>query len=250
MWNDGVVVEAAKFALDRPYIMQRIHTIGYRVYNVAHHIRLLNDAAMELFGFATLCREEDARRIIVKLLEMSRVSDKLSCPVVMRLNSSGALSFEVEQPSYNAGCYLRASRLNLVLQPMAKPTTLSQTSLTVAMDCMADAMVANKGGDVAVWVDDNGDVISRPWMPMFAVYRNKVYTPAVYDTVEYCMVRDAVARLGLELIAHPFSVESLMRMEELFIADVLGLRCYSVINDHRFLSVVAARIAQQMEPMG
>ena len=85
MWDDGCVVEASQFSLHHPYVLQRIHTIGYKAYNLERHVALMRDASIALFGFASLCRVEDAARIIRRLLEASRVSLSLSCPVAMRL---------------------------------------------------------------------------------------------------------------------------------------------------------------------
>lgn len=244
VWNDGRVVEATDFRLICPYVMQRIQTLGHRPYNLSRHLSLLNDTAISLFGFATLCRVADAERIITKLLDASRVSLSLSTPVVMRLDSSGALSFEVESPTLYDGYAVRARRLSLATLSMSLPDTISQTSVTVAIDAMADSRVKSVGGDMALWVDEHDEAISRPWLPLFAVYHGRVYTPAEYDSVEYVVVRDAVRRAGMELVIHPLSLSSLMRMEEIFMADTMGITSFASFKEHRLLSIAATRIAE------
>ncbi len=248
VWNDGRVVEASEFRLTSPYVMQRIHTLGHCAYNVSRHLSLLNDTAISLFSFATLCRVADAERIISKLLDASRVSRSLSCPVVMRINVLGELSFEVEQPILYEGYAVRAKRLALAPLTMPMPDTISPTSVTLAIDAMADSRVRSVGGDMALWLDDHGEVISRPWMPIFAVYRGKVYTPSEYDSVEYVVTRDAIRRANIELVIHPLTVDSLMRMEEVFMVDAMGITSAASLKEHRLLSVVASRIADKMEP--
>ena len=183
VWTDGQVVEATMFRLDQPYIMQRIHTLGYKPYNVARHVALLREDAMRVFGFASLCSAADAERIITKLLELSRVSRQLSCPVAMRIDACGALSFEVETPLYVGGVSLRAKRFTGIDIAMNAPDTMCQSSVSVAVDAMMDAVVEKRGGDISVWTDADGCVISLPWRPMFAIFNGNLYTPCQHDTV-------------------------------------------------------------------
>lgn len=240
-------MEVSQFNIQRPYAMQCIHTLHYQPYNLSRHLALITDATEELFGFATLCRVADAERIITKLLELSRVSPTLSTPVVMRIESSGRLSFEVKASSFNDGYYLRASRLTPAILRMPLPEYRHESSLTVALDLLADNMAISRGGDVAIWVDDKGDVISRPWRPIFAVHRDNVYTPEEFDTVEYVIVKEAIARANLNLIIHDIPCDSLTRMDELFLADAMGISSFQRINNHKLLSVAASRIASQMK---
>ena len=247
VWSDGRVVEAKEFRLSSPFVLQRIHTLGYKAYNVAHHIEVMRRASMDLFGFASLCRAEDAERIIAQLTQLSRISPNLSCTVAMRLNSEGELSFEVEQPSYYSGATLSVKRPKGLFLAAPEPEYISQNSVTIALDAMYDARVQDRG-DVAVLVDFRREVISRPWLPIFAVFHNVVYTPAEYETVEYRLVRDAIKSAGVEFVVRPIPMEALLRMDEVFVADVMGLTSLSSIEESRLLSVVATLVASRMEP--
>lgn len=247
VWRDGRVVDANEFRLTSPFVLQRIHTLGYRAFNVAQHVHLMRRASMELFGFASLCQEEDAKRIIEQLTKLSRISPTLSCTVAMRLSSEGELSFEVEQPSYYSGATLSVKRPKGIFLTAPEPEGVSQNSVTVALDAMYDARVQDRG-DAAVLVDFRKEIISRPWMPIFAVFHNVVYTPAEYDTVEYCLVRDAIKSAGIELVIRPIPMESMLRMDEVFVADVMGLTSLASMEESRLLSVVATTVASRMEP--
>lgn len=248
VWNDGSVIEASQFSLDRPYIMQRIHTLGYKAYNVVHHIELMRAESIRTFGFASLCGVADAKRLIEKLLERSRVSQRLSTPVAMRLTADGELSFEVEMPLYSSGMELRAKRLAGVDILMVAPDTLCQTSVSVAIDDMVGAVVQKRGGDMAIWTDANDDVISLPWRPIFAIFNSKVYTPCEYPTVEYLGVVNAIKRLGLEFQVRNIPIASLERMDEVFVADAMSVISLSSIKKHRLLSTITTRVVGKMEP--
>ena len=247
VWSDGRVVDASEFRLSRPFILQRIHTLGYKAYNVTQHIDIMRRASIELFGFASLCRAEDAERIIEQLTKLSRISPTLSCTVAMRLTSEGELSFEVEQPSYYSGASLSVRRPKGVFYMVSQIEDISQTSVTIAQDAMYDARVQDRG-DMAILVDFRNEVLSRPWLPIFAVFHNVVYTPTEHNSVEYTIVRDALQRAGIELVVRSIPVESLLRMDEVFVADVMGLTSFASIEESRLLSVVAMHIATKMEP--
>lgn len=246
VWCDGRVVEAQAFRPTSPYVLHRIHTLNYKAYNLARHIELMRDASISLFGFASLCTVQDAERIIEQLLHISRVPRSFSCPVAMRLNSLGELSFEVEEPTFYSGISLRVIRPKGVLFNAQKPESLSQNSVTIAHDAMYDARIKSSG-DVAVLVDENSELISRPWQPIFVVYNNRVYTPAAYETVEYITVADAIERAGYQLTVRPIPASSLMRMDEIFVVDVMGITSLAKIADHSLLSIVTTIIAGTVE---
>ena len=245
VWCDGRVVEASEFRLTSPYILHRIHTFEYKAYNLARHIHLMRDASMSLFDFASLCRVEDAERIIEQLLRLSRISPNFSCIVAMRLNSLGELSFEVEEPSYYSGFALRVKRPKGVFLTAPHPEFVSQNSITLALDAMYDARVHGRG-DVAVLVDENEELISRPWQPIFVVYNNRFYTPTAHETVEYITAAEAIRKAGYQLTIRPIPANSLLRMDEIFMADTTGITSLSKIADHSLFSVAAALIVEQM----
>ena len=123
-WCDGRVVEAQAFRPTSPYVLHRIHTLNYKAYDLARHIVLMRDASISLFGFASLCTVQDAERIIEQLLHISRVPRSFSCPVAMRLNSLGELSFEVEEPTFYSGMSLRVIRPKGVVFNAHRPESI------------------------------------------------------------------------------------------------------------------------------
>ena len=247
VWDDGRVVRASEYRCPRSYVLQRIHTLGYQATNLGRHIMLLRESSAELFGFMSLCQVGDADRIISRLLQESRVSPRFSCSVAMRLDSRGALSFEVETPSYYEGASLRAKRLRGAFIHASEPREVCQNSVTVAIDAMNDSRI--KGyGDMPLWVDDSSNLISRPWRPIFAVYGKRVYTPQQFDSVEYVVAREAILAAGFELVIHSLPVKSLKRMEELFEVDIMGITSLYAIEEHRLLFMTTAQIANKMQP--
>lgn len=247
VWNDGKLVEASQFRCPRSYVLQRIHTIGYRASNLGRHIMLLRESSAELFGFMSLCGVDDASKIITKLLELSRVSPNFSCAVAMRLDAEGHLSFEVETPTYYEGASLRAKRLRGALYRAVSPIALCQNSITVAVDAMADSRIAGYG-DMPLWVNDKDELISRPWRPVFTVYGNRVYTPEMFDSVEFVVAREAIVAAGFELVIHPLPVKSLKRMEEIFEVDIMGITSLYAFEEHRLLFMATTQIATRMQP--
>lgn len=247
-WVDGEVIEASGLRTPNPYVMQRIHTLQGVVYNLGSHIEIMRRESEHLFGFASVIGVRDAERIIRRLLDLSRVGGALSVPVVMRIDSRASLSFEVEKPTYGSGAYLRAKRD--VAYPLLRimPTTVAQTSVSVALDSMSDCEVSHLGGDVALWVDSEDKLISRPWYPVFVFYKGSWFTPAEHSSVEYRLVADAIQKAGKKVYVRDIPVSALDIVDEIFVADIMGLRSVASINKHRLLSSMTSRVAMAMEP--
>jgi hypothetical protein len=248
VWNDGQVIEASQFRPDRPFVMQRIHTLNNQVYHLSRHIEQLREASMSLFGFASLCGVADAERIIVKLLELSRVSPRLTCPVVMRLDCAGALSFEVEMPSFNSGMAVRTKRVNGVAIPMSGPSLAYQSSMSVAVDDMVRAVAEKHGGEMPIWIDREDNIVSLPWNPIFVVYKGRIFTPQQFETVEYMLAKRTIESLNMELIVRDIPYSSLLKVDEVFFVDTISVLPLFSIEKHRLLSVVTTRITNRMEP--
>lgn len=247
-WIDGRVVEASEFRPRCPYVMQRVHTLRGRAYFLARHLELLREGSERLFGFASLCSVADAEAIIADLVARSRLSPMFSAPIALRLMADGELCFEVEMPTYGEGTYLRAKRFEAVVVRARQPLTMTQTTATVAEDALSDRYVAQFGGDRAIWVDGDMRLISRPWLPIFASFRDTVYTPAEYASVEYLVAAKAIHDAGYTLVVRDIPESSLQRMEELFMVDIMGVSSFARIGHHRLLSSVASRVAAVMMP--
>ena len=247
-WFDGEVFEASKLQTTSPFVMQRIHTLGGVVYNLDGHIAQLRAASEELFGFATLCSVRDAQRIITRLIELSRVGTSLSVPVVMRLDSEGRLSFEVEHPTFGRGAYLRAKRDTGMPYEMVEPLSESQTVASIGIDMLADYAVRHKGGERAIWVSREGVLLSRPWMPIFVYYKQCWFTPRRFDSVEFRVAVDAIKAAGYKILVRDIPESALEQADEIMVVDIMGISSFSKIKNHRLLSSVANRVAQKMEP--
>ncbi len=234
-------------SLDTPYVMQRVHTLGGRAAHVSEHLELLAEASESNFGFVSLCKVGDARRIISRLLEASRVTPNYSVPVAMRIDARGVLSFEVERPTFGAGLYLRAKRpIGVTVQ--ANPIhDVVQSSVSVAMDAFIESRVAMYGGERALWIDAHGELLSRPWQPVFALFRDTVYTPLEQRSVEYMVATEAIRKAGFHLVVRPIHESVLTRMEELFVVDIMGVSAYAEVGEHKLLSAAAKRIAERAQ---
>ena len=247
VWNDGQVVEVSNFVRPASYVLQRIHTIGYRAYHVSRHILIMREATARLYGYMSLCKVEDVERIITKLLELSRVSPLLSCAVAMRLDPYGHLSFEVEMPTYYEGMTMRAKRLRAVSIIAEKSEELAQTSVTVAIDDMCDSRILGRG-DIALWVDGKSNVISRPWRPIFAIYRGRVYTPQEFESVEYVATCKAIKALDLKLEVRSIPLSVLLKMDEVFMVDIMGVSSFVSVDKRQMFYVNTSQIAGCIEP--
>ena len=167
----------------------------------------------------------------------------------MRLDCEGVLSFEVEMPTFDSGMAVKAKRMNGVAISMSVPDISYQSSMSIAIDNMLEAIVAKHGGEVPIWVDLEGSIISLPWRPIFVISNGRVFTPQQFDTVEYANVKNAIENLKMELVVRDIPYSSLSRADEVFFADSIAVSSLFSIEKHRLLSVVTTRITSRMEPM-
>lgn len=247
-WIDGRVVEASELRSDEPFVMQRIHTLAGRSFNVARHIEVLRNDSELLFGFASLYEAAEVEQIIAELLRLSCASAMFSCPVDMSLNGRGELSLTIGKPTFGRGAYHRSIRYVARCIMGNKPTSVAQTSESLAADAMADRRVRMYGADRALLLDENRSLISRPWMPVFVVYRGKIYTPAEFASVEFEVAREAVVRAGIELYIADVSEAALMKSDEIFVVDIMGVTSMSSVANHSLLYMTASRVAKYMLP--
>lgn len=248
-WIDGRVVEASQLRQDMPYVMQRIHTLGGCVYNANNHLFVLREASEYLFSFASLITPSSVERIVAKLLDCAYAPLECSVPVVMRLYADGSLSFEVEAPTYGRGAYLRAKRYVGVEIEHSRPLPImAQCSESCAADVMTERRVCHLGGDIALWTDAEGNLISLPWRPLFVYYKGVIFTPQEFHSVEYRMASKAIAAAGYELRVRAISSSALTMIDELFMVDVMGVSSLGAVRKHRLQSSVAIRVAKMMEP--
>jgi hypothetical protein len=109
-------------------------------------------------------------------------------------------------------------------------------------------MAIKRGGNTAIAVDGNGNILSQPWRPIFVVYNGRVYTPNELHTVEYLSAKSAIENLDMELIVRNIPFASLQQVDEVFLVDIMSVWSLSTIKKHRLLSVVTSRITSRMEP--
>lgn len=247
-WIDGRVVEASELRLDEPFVMQRIHTLAGRSFNVARHIEVLRHDSELLFGFATLYKASEVEQIIAELLRLSCASAMFSCPVDISLNGRGELSLTVGKPTFGRGAYHRSIRFVAQCITGNVPTTIAQTSESLAADAMANRRVRMYGADRALLLDENRYLISRPWMPVFVVYRGKIYTPTEFSSVEFEVAREAIIGAGVELYIADVSETALMNADEIFMVDIMGVTSMSSVANHSLLYMTASRVARYMSP--
>lgn len=246
-WVDGRTVETWQLPATRPYVTERVHTIGYRARRIDEHLAVMRAASETMFGFSSILRAGEAERIAAGLLARNAMTRTLSCPVRLRLTAKAELIVECEEPTFGAGCYLRAMMPAAASLRYDVPPWDCRSSMNEEIASAADRIVCMSGADTAIRIDSDDMVVGRPWSPLFLVRERYVFTPCAYASVEYAMAVEAIARSGLSLHVRRFTAQALEYADELFTVDVMGMTAYSRIDGRRLSSTMAARVASFME---
>ena len=67
-------------------------------------------------------------------------------------------------------------------------------------------------------------------------------------SVEYNVVADAIKSVGQQLYVRDIPASALELVDEVFVADIMGLTSLASIKKHRLLSSMTTRIASVIEP--
>ena len=99
-----------------------------------------------------------------------------------------------------------------------------------------------------MWIGADDKLISRPWSPIFVFYKGVWFTPEEHASVEYSVAVRAIEKAGQKVYVRDIPESALELVEEVFVADIMGITSYASVKKHRLLSSVTTRVASMMEP--
>lgn len=246
VWIDGETVESSA-AADRcgVYVLERVHTLDYRVRRLAEHLARLRAACEQAFGFAPICSVGDLADDIAGLLARNRMTRRVSCPVKISVAADARMIVECESATFGAGCYLRAKMPSLAaLQyDMPMPWGGYPSSLSEQAEALADLRVRISGAEKAIRLDGRMMIAGSPWSVPFLVKDNHVFAPSESTSVEYLTACEAIRAAGLPLHVRALSHRALDNADEIFTVDIMGMTSYSRIGRRPLSSTAASRIA-------
>lgn len=231
--------------MQRGYIYQTIHTVGYTPLYLDEHCTLMEQAFIELFFRPIYLDREAIALQIDQLLREGGLTSELSIFVELRLFMDGEHELSVDHISIYEGYTLRCFTPRIVQVEFSSPFGLLPTSARRGALALAGEMAINLGGDLAIEYRDQ-ELISVGGAAIFMVVGRRVITPLEFESVEREVVCRAVERCALELELRSISLGELLSCDELFIADHYGVSAVAQFEHRSYANDIAIKVADSM----
>ena len=234
--------------LDAPYVYQQIHTVSHKARHVADNLKILNTAAMRLFGLQCDLSRREVEQQIEQLLMANHTTRNTSVEVCMKLYATGDYTLEEREKSIYTGYVVRSLRAEASI--IASSATLAEypTSAMVATRALLKQIAEAKDLHHLVMADHSGQIIVDGAEPLVTV---KGYTitlqPMAMPSVEQVLVGRAAHRLNFKVEHAPLTVQHLKEADEVLILSWRGITALGHIDNKPYMAIIAERLAQEIE---
>ncbi len=247
MIADGLLQPASP--QDGPYVFQNVHTLGHRCRNMRRHIEILDSAAKRLFGVKHGLTTREAEQHAARLLEACRMSRSVTVRIILKVYPAGLTVMECDEPSIYGGYVLRSLRPEAVCMAMTPPLPEYPTSIMEHTRAMADAIARTRGFHTAILTDAGGKVVSECTRPLFTVHGYTLTTPPMpAGSAELDAAEQAARKANLTVQKRPLTLGDLASADEVFTVNFQGVTSISRIDSKLYMSIIAGRVAEEMEP--
>lgn len=232
-----------------PYVFQNVHTLGYRCRNMRRHIEILDSAARRLFGVKHGLTTRDAEQHATRLLEACGMSRNVTVRIMLKVYPTGLTVMECDEASIYSGYVLRSLRPEAVCMAITPPMPEYPTSAMEQTRAMTDAIARTRGFHTAILTDAGGNVVSECTQPLFTVHGYMLTTPPIpAGSAELEAAEAAAHKAELTVQKRPLTLGDLASADEVFTVNFQGVTSISRIDSKPYMSIIAGRIAEEMEP--
>ena len=225
------------------YIYEYIRTRGFEPLFFEEHFARLDGLSRRLF-LAPIAIEPNAlKREIAKALQQGGCSPRTANAVRVQCSSSGKVEFDAVDILYN-DFSLRALRPEGYLSRVSGELIVENTSVKEALIELNRAMAQISDEGVAIWVDEQGEVLAMDGAPVVAVFDGEVRFSRLGDGVEFDIAYSETAKLGYRVSKGAIMVEELRSAKELLCIDYRGVTAIYSFDSRLYMDIVAEKIAQ------
>lgn len=225
------------------YIYEYIRTRGFEPIFFEEHFARLDALSRRLF-FAPVAVESNAlKQDVAKALQHGGCSPRTANAVYVRCSSDGEVEVEAMDILYN-DFSLRALRPEGYECRVSGALIIENTSAKESLIELNRAMAQISDEGVAIWVDEQGEVLAIDGSPVVAVFDDEIRFSHQGDGVEFDMAYTEAARLGYRVSKCAIMVDELRNANELLCVDYRGITALYSFESHLYMDIVAEKIAQ------
>ena len=224
------------------YIYEHIRTRGYEPLYFEEHFAYLEAGATRHFGEPLTLSRQELKESITKALHKGRFSPTMMNAVEVRYFDNGTFEVEAKEILYKHFS-LRALHPHAYLCQVSGDILLHNTSAKAALvELNRITARANEQG-VALWADEQGEVLAIDGAPVIAVFEDEVRFSHKGDDVEFEHAFEAVTNMGRNTTRGAIFLADLKDAKELLFIGYEGLSAVHRFESQIFMDISAEKIA-------
>ena len=224
------------------YIYEHIRTQGFEPLYFEEHFAHLDALSRRLFLEPIATTPNQLKQEIVKALQREGCSPSTNNAVCVRCDSDGTVSVEVVELLYNYFS-LRALRPQGYLCRISGDLLVENSSAKDALIELNRAMAQIADEGVAIWVDEQGEVLAVDGSSVVAVFDDEIRFSRRGAGVEFEIAYSVAANLKYALSKGAIMVEELCKAKELLCVDYRGVTALHSFDSCRYMDLTAEKIA-------
>lgn len=230
------------------YIYEHIRTRGYKpLYLEEHYAYLEASAVTHLHESLNISREE-LQRAIEEALRKERFSPTVMNAVEVRYFNDGELDVEPREILYN-DFSLRAIHPSAYLCRVSGDIILGNTSAKMALIEFNRSTAQSTERSVAMWVDDNDEVLAIDGAPVIALFEDEVRFSRKGDGVEFDLAYDVISKMRGDVSRGAIYIEDLSEVKELLFIGYEGVSAVKSYTSIPYMDISAEMIAAKIAEM-
>ncbi len=228
------------------YIYQTIHTLAHNPLAVAEHCRILEQHFFDIYLRPLRLDEGEIIEQIIEHLRQERATRSLSVFVELRVDINQELEITIADVSLYDGYAMRSLAPRVKIITFDSPFGLCPSSARRPLLSFAEDMARNLGGDIALECSTDGVIQSIGGAALFAVLGRRIIASTTLLSVERDIILRAAQELRLEVEEREITRHELASLDELFGCDHQGIIAASAHGEHRYMKILAQRIASHI----
>lgn len=227
------------------YIYQHIRTRGFEPIHFDEYYTYLEAAFVTHFREPMSLSREELQREIEITLRNERFSPSTMNAVEVRCYSDGAVEIEAKEILYNTFS-MRALHPYSYMCRISGNLLTANTSAKAALVEFNRATMQTAERSVAIWANDEDEVIAIDGSPVIAVFEDEVRFARNGEGVEFDLAYDVVVKLGRNATRGAIKLADLSEAKELIFIGYEGLTAVHSYLSTRYMDILAEKIAAKI----
>ena len=227
------------------YLYEYIRTRGHEPLYFEEHYIYLEAGALKHFREPLNISREKLLQAIREVLRKGAFSPTVMNVVEVRYFNDGTFEVEAKEILYNKFS-LRALHPRSYLCRVSGDILLDNTSAKAALIELNRAAAQTTERSVAIWADEQDEVLAIDGLPVIAVFEDEVRFSRKGDGVEFELAYNTVVKMGRNATRGAIYLSEMSKVKELLYIGHEGLSAVYRYGPTLFMDISAEKIATKI----